>query len=183
MKVIKYETTGLPVITNTEMKQHLRVSSDIDDNYIEMLIDTATSHIETITGKTLVSSVYHLFLENWPVDDVILPFPPVAEIVKVEYIDKNDNIYELGSDNYSLIQSFANADKLVFFEWPNVELNKTNPIAVIYNAGYESVPLELTQAVRFLVSHWYENREAFLSNHSFEVPFGVKHLLMNFREY
>jgi uncharacterized phiE125 gp8 family phage protein len=58
-------------------------------------------------------------------------------------------------------------------------------VTVTYVAGYgdasTDIPEGIRQAVRMMVAHFYENREAVTEAKLMDVPVGVRHLLMKYR--
>ena len=71
--------------------------------------------------------------------------------------------------------------------WPTVR-GHTNDVAYTYVCGYgdtgAAVPATLKAAIKLLVSHWSENREATITGTNIaEVPLAVNDLILAERDY
>lgn len=153
-------------VTLSEAKAHLRVDIDTDDSLITALIVAAREEFENQTDKTLFSTTWKLYLEEWPRYDYIdLPrAKPLASVTSVTYTDDNDDSNTFASSNY-VVDTSRWPGRLRLRDgvsWPSDDLAESSPIVITYVAGYASVasiPQRYKQAILLLVGHWYENRE------------------------
>ena len=70
------------------------------------------------------------------------------------------------------------------YTWPNETLSPTNPIEIVFICGYglaTSVPPQIKQAMKMIMSELFENRETSLIGVSFQEMDTVNNLLSNFR--
>ena len=64
-----------------EVKEHLKVEVDVDDNLISRLITTARQHVEKQTDKVMIDQTWLIYLSDWPgSSEVKLPVGPVSTI-------------------------------------------------------------------------------------------------------
>ncbi len=186
-------------ITLSEMKVHLAVTNDDQDAYIRDLSLAARQYVERWTERQLVEATYQYTLDRFPTSGVnwggvteyriLLPRSPLKKtggIVSISYIDSDGAPQTLAGSVY---EADANVEppvaRLAYGQsWPNTRYQK-NAVTVNFIAGYASpaeIPQPLKSAIRLLVAHWFENREAaILGTIVEETPLGVKDLLWAYR--
>lgn len=177
-----------PILSVAEAKTHLRVTSSDDDSYIEALVDAARAHVEGktgITGRALVTQTWDLFLDDFPVNcDSVIEFPlsPLASVTHIKYYDENNDLQTIAPENY-VVDTYSMRGRIqpaYGTNWPSV-YPKMNAVVVRAVLGYgdaaADVPAPIRQAIKLLVGHLYENREAQLENALSEMPMGVRALL------
>jgi len=153
-------------MTKAEVKLHLRVDHTTDDTLIDSLIIAARQRVENVTWRALVTQTLELTLDAWPEGNKIdLPRPPLQSVTSVTYTDSAGAAVVWGSANYQVITQGTPGRIVPAYgvSWPSVTLRAANGIAVRYVAGYglaAAVPDLLKAAIKLLVGHWYENREA-----------------------
>jgi uncharacterized phiE125 gp8 family phage protein len=54
-----------------DAKLFLHIDHTVDDTLISDLIRAARKHVETVTGKRLVTQIWRLVLDQWPEDGVM----------------------------------------------------------------------------------------------------------------
>lgn len=167
-------------ITTTEAKAYLRQDETADDTLIDSLITSAREFAETYTGRTFVTSTWRLTLDTWPCV-VLLPMGPVQAISSIAYLDGNGTSQTLSSSAYRLDANTARITPAYGYSWPTVR-DTTAPITITYTAGFgtsSAVPLTLKQAIKFLVSHWYEERTPIVTSGAVPkvLPLAVESLL------
>ena len=171
-----------PVVLS-EMKSHLRVDLADDDALITGLISAAREYVEGAARRALVTQTWRLSLPGWPEDDEIgLPRPPLQSVSSLVYVDVDGAQTTWPSSNY-IVDIDSQPGRLVLapnISWPSVTLYPVNPVQITFVAGYGSglVPTHYLQAIRLLVGHWYENREATDAGQPVrEIPLAVESLL------
>lgn len=148
-----------------DAKAHLRVTHTDDDNYIQGLIYAATDYLDYkngVLGRAIEAQTWKLEVALWDkLQRVHLPVTPVTAITSVQYYDGTNSLQTWSTSEYQLI----NRDWTAYvcpaptYSWPSV-YNREDAIAVTFTAGYATVPPTLVHAIKFLVAHMYENREA-----------------------
>lgn len=98
LELAKTELVTAPVTqvaTAAELRQQLfAIYDNTEDAFLEALLAAATSHVETITWRKLVSQTWRLYLDSWPDGSILLPFGAVSAVTLVRWLDSDgeDNI-------------------------------------------------------------------------------------------
>lgn len=175
-------------ISVSECWQQCRVDTNDEDEFISGLIDAAVSHIEGPDGlgRALISQTWRQDFAEF--DDCLrLPIGDLLAVTSVTYYDADNAIQTLSTDVYA---AFTDASG-PFIElktgqsWPTI-YDRRDAVRVTWTAGYgvtaASVPAALRHALKMLVGHWFENREAsVIGATAVEVPLGVQRLLAPYR--
>jgi len=154
-------------VTLTEAKAHLRVDFTTDDTLITTLINVATEWVEERLAKKLITQTWEYYLDEFPSEDSFkIPFPPLQSITSIKYYDEANALQTLPTSDYDVdtiaepgcvIQSSAGTG------WKTT-YNRPNAVIVKFVAGFGSastnVPELIRAAVKLMISHFYENREA-----------------------
>lgn len=172
-------------ITLTEAKAQARVEVSTDDTLITALITAGRELIEEEAWRALVTQRWDFYLDAWPEGDtIVLPRPPLRSIVSFEYIDQAGVTTAISASDY-VVDVASEPGRLRLkgtATWPSATLRELNGVHIRFEAGYgaaSAVPVRYKQALKLLVGHWYENREALLVSGAIpkEMPFGVRSLL------
>jgi len=175
--------TGTPV-TLDDCKSAMGVSIGADDAFIEGLIGAAVEYIESATGRKLLAQTWVLYLDAFPCWAITFPFAKVSQVNAIRYYDSDNALQTLSTASYqadcrSLMGRVAPVSG---GSWP-ATYDRFNAVEVEFVAGAASpaaVPHRAKQAVKALVSHWYENREATISGTIIApLPFGLTMLIRN----
>lgn len=186
---IQTEPAAEPVSTD-DAKLHLRVDIDDDDDLIDALVKAAREHVEIITRRALITQTWDYYLDEFPTGSVIeIPRPPLQSVTHVKYTDKDGTESTFSSASYH-VDTDGEPGRIVLKygeSWPGDTLQTSNPIVVRFVAGYgesgASVPEAIIQAIKLLVGHYYENREAVYGGRgqAMMLPSGVDALLWGYR--
>lgn len=154
-------------VTSTEAKAHLRVDTTDDDTLITSLITAARTYAERVLRRALISQTWDLTLDEWPDGNAItIPLPPLQSVTSLKYTDDDGTVNTMSSSWY-IVDTASTPGRLVLkddYSWPSDDLREAMPIVVRFVAGYgaagSSVPGTILTAIKLLIGHWYENREA-----------------------
>jgi uncharacterized phiE125 gp8 family phage protein len=172
----KLKTGSTAPVSVAEIKTHLRIDHSDDDSVLAELIDTAIQHIEDLVGHALRPTPYRLDLDQFPRDE--------QEIIELDiYIDSVDSVQYEDADGVTQTMPSADYDvddaslpgRIIRTanEWPDgsdVKINFTS-----------AVPKPAKQAIKLLVGHWYEQREASSDQTVNTIPMGVHALVQQIR--
>lgn len=168
-----------------EVKANSRISGTDDDALVGSLIDAALSHVDGwggILGRCLINQVWTLKFACWPACGLPLAFPDVSAVA-VKYFDSNGAEQPLSSAGYRLIETDCGSalEWVSGFALPSLAV-RADAISVDVTAGYgataDDVPMAIRHAIKLLVAHWYENREASVIGATVaDLPFAVGALL------
>ena len=150
-----------------EAKVQARVDTEADDAYIQSLIAVARQYVEDILDITILTTVWEVSYDLFPVWAIVLPRPML----------QSANItvtYRLG-DGATSTKSSAAGDFRVDTRtvpgriypnwsdtWPGVRGDE-NSVVVNYTAGFgddgSSVNPIYKHLIMMLVAHWYDSRQ------------------------
>jgi uncharacterized phiE125 gp8 family phage protein len=150
LKVIN--ESDIPLLSVHEIKAHLRLDSEEENDHLILLGQTATHTIEHILGITFLKKTWCFML--YPNHDghhsVILPNGPLIEIISVHRIRSQHE------------RTLMRRYHINLSDHPRLTFYSLEPVEVTYSTGYGTlprhVPLALRQAVLILTAHLYENR-------------------------
>lgn len=175
-------------LTLAEAKSHLRVDHGDEDTLIQSLITSARLHVETLTGRVLMTQSWRLVLDDWPRRNILsIPLGPVQAVGAVRVYEDEDIVLTIDAANY-LVETSGVPARLAMRghkAWPRPG-RPFGGIEIDFTAGYgdnaEDVPASLRQAIRQLVAHWYANREPVgFGAGAVHVPHTVSALITPFR--
>lgn len=157
----------------------------------EMVMDAFPGYLDYRSGaaesvRTISAGAWFFLGMRW---GFALPFSPVQSIVSFTYNDAFGNPQDLTSGIHYVADLVSNPARIfpVFDTfWP---LTQYAPNAVVvqfvcgFGAPYQ-VPEAIQQAILFLVSYWYNNRDAVVvtSGVAREMPMVVMALLSQYRD-
>ena len=175
-----------------QVKQYLRIDSDIENDLLTQLIKSATVMVENHTGRALINQIWQIDIDCFDQkrlrqglaiipsaeQKIMLPRVPFQEIegdvvlVQGEKSSKAKNYYITMSGGCVIRQA----------------LQENELIRVTYKAGYgdgpEDVPFSLRQAVMMVTAQLYENRlGGHKEHHSLVLNQAVQTILAPYRHY
>lgn len=189
MRIVRYSvaTAAAKVpITLKEAKEQCRVDFDDDDITITSFIHAATERCQLAARRTFITTTYDGYFDAWPYDEVEFPLPPLQSVTGVYYTDEDGTETEYSSSNY-IVDTDSTPGRLHIKNTataPSVTFQEINAVRIRFVAGYGDnagdVPQIYQQAVKMLIGHYYENREALLVAQGLslsELPLSVADLL------
>jgi uncharacterized phiE125 gp8 family phage protein len=185
---IKTAPTKEP-ITRALLKEHSRITTDEDDDYIDNLIKTVRRQVEQITGRALITQTWYYYMDKWPSGNYFkLPYPPLQSVTSVKYIESDTTISEWSSGEY-IVDTDSEPGRVVLDygeSFPGATLLPSNPIYTEFVCGYGDdrldVPDDIRHAMLMLCAHYYEMREPTITGTILTpVPMTVERLLADHR--
>lgn len=143
-----------------------------ENAYLTRLIRVATRIGERVTRRAWMPQTRELVLDRFPCWQIELPWPPLIEVVSVEYIDTDGNPQTLGEDAYQVSAPFGPTCRkgviapAVDTIWPTASYQALDPVTVTYRCGYvdggspetANVPEDLQQGALLLIGEMYKQR-------------------------
>jgi len=171
---------GSEPVTTAEAKTYARIDISDDDTLIGTLITAARVHCEQVCRREFIDRTYKWFTEDWPDDRVFnLPRYPANAVSSITYYDTDGNSQTLSSAVYTVglysipNQIWLSPDQ----DWPSLDDDRRYPVEVNFTTT-PTVPETIKAAIKMLVAHWYENREAVVVGTQVNtVPIAVENLL------
>jgi hypothetical protein len=145
---------GEEPVSLAEAKAFARIDGSDEDALVSALIAAARLHVESLTGRALVTQTWRLVLKC--VSGLLVPLPVVPAIALV------------GAPEGAVLQGDA-----------VLLASRVDELTIDYTAGYgdaADVPQDLKQAVLTLVAYWYEHRDSVTT-----APVGFDRLVANYR--
>ena len=149
-------------MTLEEVKDFLRVDHDHEDSLIASLITAARVTVEDTTQRRLVNTTMIYTLDAFPVV-IRPPYSPLSSVTSIQYIDEDGDTQTVDADDYTVDTSTEPGRIVEAYgaSWPTTR-GVIDAVTVTYVVGYgssrEDVDERAKAAMRFLISHWYENR-------------------------
>tara|TARA_R110002012_G_scaffold120651_1_gene270054 strand:+ start:11332 stop:11934 length:603 start_codon:yes stop_codon:yes gene_type:complete len=183
--VLKVDSVdGTEPVTTAEAKLYARVDIADDDTLIASLVTAARVMAESICRRDFIDRTYTWYMDDWPYSYTFnLPRNPVTLINNVKYYDTDAVLQTLASsvytfDQYSIPQKLWLAPDQT---WPNLDNDIRHKVQVNFSTVV-SVPETVNTAIKMLVAHWYENREAVvIGSGTNPLPLAVESLLWSER--
>jgi uncharacterized phiE125 gp8 family phage protein len=168
------------VISTSDLKNHLRVTSSDEDSLVNSYRNAACQFVENYCNTRLTSQSVYFYAQAF---GAIGEFQigPVISVSAVEYkTSKTGSYITLDSANYYVEKARVPA-LIKFMTAPSTDGDALAPIRVTATCGYSTTPEPLVHAVRLLVAHYFENRQAAEVGNIKEIPLGIKSLLNTYR--
>jgi hypothetical protein len=187
VRITRKSKLETPVLSLEEAKVWLRLVSSREDTLVNAMCIAAQDRVEDYTGLALSEQEFEFGIYNWPDFDLVLnhvngnsfpahqpsrpsrmmvlPRSPLAEVVKIEYLDQGGDRVEVDESNYSAIID-SRPSLLTFspdFDLPElVKSSAGERVFITFKANLSDgdvSTLEVAKvAIRYAVSHWFNNR-------------------------
>ena len=185
MTSIRLNEPAVEPISLTDMRAHLRLTGTEEDSVLAGFIKAARTHIEQSTRRALISQSWRLYLDAWPIGRIVkFPIAPVSSVDQVTIYDFDGAPTSLAADDWRLDRS-NQPERLKIKVGAGLSASQLMAAEVDFTVGYgmspEDVPEEFRQAIRLLVAHWFEHREAGTDMALASLPFGLDRLLSTAR--
>lgn len=171
-----------------EARSHLKEPDTADNTLIEQYITAARQYAEGITRRAFKEQTWDYTLDRFPVGGIKLPIQPVSSVSYVKYVDTTGTTqtftYGTSPDTpkYDVFTDLPRTLVIPKYNvvWPDTR-DHPNVVTVRFVASYSTVPEDLKTALRLMVAHQYENREAIvLGTTVTELPLGAQAYLSQF---
>jgi uncharacterized phiE125 gp8 family phage protein len=158
-------------------KAHLRVDITDDDPLIEDIIGTARDYCEGMTGVSMLTQTWQLYLDRFPLGDrpeywpwsaqpgaILLPRYPVQAVTSIVYTDSTGAPTTVAPTDYALdtVSTIPRIVPASNKSWPGSSFAPLNAVQVTFTAGYLNIaalPPKARQAMYLLIGLYYANRE------------------------
>ena len=186
---LKLETAPAnPVLALDDVKDHLRVTGNDEDDYIASLIEAVRGHFEGPFGllkRCLVDQTWKFYLDDFT-SEIEMPLPPLNSVEHIKYYDTDGVQQTLSTDVYD-VDDKSEMGRIVLKSgqsWPAVEIG-INKVEIEFIAGYgaddTAIPDDLRHAMLLIIGHYYENREDTAPITIKEIPHGARMLYGSYK--
>lgn len=177
-----------PLITLDDAKDHLRISHDDDDAFIEAAIAVAMDALDGWQGRlrrALINQSWRVaVLEADRHGRLFAPLAPCSAFTSIQYYPPDsETLTTATSSEFRLINgglNWAYIEPKDGFSWPSTD-DRPDALQAVFTCGYgetaASVPASITHAAKLIIGHFYENREESTALRLEALPFGVAALI------
>lgn len=154
-------------VSLAEAKTQMRVDHSDEDDLFTEWISAARELVEYDTSRQYVTATWLLHRDKFPRrnEPIRINKPPVQSVASITYYDADGDLQTFASSKYRLDDTTA-PGRIVLVNgesWPVVESSRPKAMTVEFVTGYgdeSAVPKRVKQAIKLLVGHWNEHREA-----------------------
>jgi len=150
------QADALSVLSLEDAKEHLRFEDDDQDSTIKGYIEAAAAKIDGPDGfgVSLLPTQWRLSMDRLP-PAFAFPLGPVTSLDSITHRGEliAPAAYQYDVDAEPLLVRPVTA-------WDVDNAPKAGAVKILVTAGYVSPPADLVQLMRWLVGHYFENREA-----------------------
>ncbi|WP_158738630.1 head-tail connector protein [Alteribacillus sp. YIM 98480] len=162
-------------ISLTEVKKHIRIDYNDEDDLLEIYLKAATEYAEqNLTYRAFMTQTWQVTIPSFQ-ETIKLPYPPLQTVDSINYIDKNGDTQTVSESIYRVDSDIEPGCIYQEGEWPSDY--KKDSIVITFTAGYPSqddIPENFVLGLLLLTGHFYENREATTDQQLVELPFTVQ---------
>lgn len=175
--IVTRTVAGACALSLVDAKVHLRVDHTEEDTLITSLAQAAHNVVSEAIGRVLTAETWTVALPGAS-GDLALPVRPVLTVESIAYFDGDDMPQTASVSDFYL---FKDPDRPSMRPkdgkaWPSVR-RRDDAMTITLTAGMASVPDELAAAMKLLVGHWYQNREAASEKALSDAPMAVQMIL------
>ena len=160
------------IVSTADMKTYLQVDDATDDTEITEAIVASRQAIESYTGRSLINTVWNLWLDGWPRDKsaenppegvhnlpinsfdetlryIVIPRPQLVSVASVKYYDTDDTVATFSSTKY-FVDTKSEHGRVCLNDgenWPTVLLRPHNAIDIEFTGGYGTATTDIPDAV------------------------------------
>lgn len=153
-----------------EAKLHLRVDGTDEDELIESLIVAARDYCETKTNRQFCTTTFKMSLDSFPSEvsgegarayEIRVPRPPLQSVASVVYWNLSGSTVALSGATYNVdTQSEPGRIVPAYGQYWPANLPRANAVEVNFVAGYSYIPDGIKAAMKLVVGHLFNVRDA-----------------------
>lgn len=181
------EPTQEPV-TLVDMKAHLRVDGNEEDDLLRGYVVAARRLAETITKRRFITQTIRVDLDGFPDGEIVIHESPLQSVSSITYTDTSGNSQTLSSSLYQVNARTEPGRIAPAYQqiWPSTRCDDYNAVTVTAVVGYgatpDTVPQGIRLAIKLLAANFYENREPVaVGTVVNEIPLALEPLLWQHR--
>ena len=173
------------VLTTGVIESHLRVTYSADSSYLDGLAKAALTAVEKEVNETYgaitVAGANSEFTREFTI-----PYDAtrIRSAVTVTYVDANEVTQTVEGANVRKSNYGYPMTVQISSDFKPASLHENVPNVMFFGASVDALALPegLKQAVLMMMAHFYENREAVLSNRIMEPPLAFKYLCAQYKK-
>lgn len=186
MTLLQLTSPAVEPVGLADFKAHARIDSEDEDALLNAMLLAARAHIETLSGKVLITQTWRMLADTLPTDGrMALLMRPIQSVDSVVLYDASGTPSNLEPEDW-LADLGGRWPRLMLRRPAASRMRAMNGIEVDITAGYGDsgldVPAVLKHAILMLAAHWYAHRSTGFDFTSAGEPDGLLDLIEPFRE-
>lgn len=151
-----------------DVKTYLRlddVTDTSEDDYLSALITAAREYCEGFQNRAYITQTWQMSFDYWPSRVIELPRGNLQTVDRVTYKNSAGIETTLSETQHYVVSTRGVSGRLsptYAQHWPSFVPFPLDAVVIEFTCGYgdtaETVPQKVKQAMKLLISHWYENR-------------------------
>lgn len=162
MSLILISGPAIEPVSLAEARQWLKLDTHEEDDLVGALITSARLIVESLTRRMLMTQTWRITLDAWPKGQKVeIPFAPFRSLNAIRVYDLAGSAQIVPFSQFFLDAAPDGARVIFTGDRPTPGRNASGieiDIVVGYGDAPDSTPAPLRQAIRLLVSRWFENR-------------------------
>lgn len=173
-----------------ELKDHLHITNDLEDTYLEGLAISARRIIESFLRRALMTQTWDLWLDAHQVpatDYLEIPLPPLASVTHLKSYSTDGTESTFSSSKYD-VDTGSSPGRICLktgYTWPS-SLRSRKSIDVQFVAGWTTdslVPEPIRHGIKLFVARLYQQRQWDAGVTIFHCPAEVYQMISSWRIY
>lgn len=189
LKPVRVTAPASALVSTADAKLQAKVDISDDDALIDAYVAAVTGRFDGIDGTLRRALVTQTWEESFPhfSYEMALKLAPVQSITSIKYYDADNVEQTVSSGVYNLYEKpfAAYVQQASGQSWPAQTYSRDDAVTIRYVCGYgdpADVPAPIIQAVKLVMTHYYENRSAVISGvMATEIPQTVDTLIAPYR--
>jgi len=168
MKLVLTTPPAVEPLTVQEVREYLRLDDLTDtseDDYLSALITAARGYCEGFQNRAYITQTWQMSFDYWPSYVIDIPRGSLQTINSVSYKNSAGVVTTLTETTQYVVSTRGIMGRIsppYAQPWPPFVPFPLDAVVIDFTCGYgdkaDRVPEKVRQAMRLLVSHWYENR-------------------------
>lgn len=174
-----------------DVKAHVVIDSDDDDELVKGYIRAATRLAEDRTGRVFLPTDFEFRADCWR-EPIVIPVAPVRDVVEVTYLDDGNVVRTVAPADWYYVITAEGAEVRFADSFSSPVLSdRPQAVRVRFSAGFDEPdtsgsgddpelkqdPMD-RQIVMILVANWYQMREPVIVDQTVaELPFSARSLI------
>ena len=184
MGLVRTVAPAAEPVSLAEAKAQCRIDSTDENDLLTALIAAARTHLEEILWRACVTQTWRLTLLGFPIcgGPLFAPRCPLQSVTSIAYLDAAGESRTLDAGDYVVDEAAepGTIEPAYGLSWP-VTRDHPAAVTVTFVAGFgdaDDVPADLRHAMKLLIGHFNENREAVVTGTiATELPLAVRALV------
>jgi len=151
-----------------DVKTYLRiddVTDTVEDDYLSAIITAAREYCEAFQNRVYITQTWQMSFDYWPSRVIELPRGNLQSVDLITYRNSAGIETTLTETQQYVVSTRGVLGRLTptyAQPWPSFVPFPLDAVVIEFTCGYgdtaDTVPQKVKQAMKLLISHWFENR-------------------------